>query len=97
MLLGFISLLLTVAQAPISNICIPKSAANILLPCKAGQDAIEEEAASDRRSLAGAGGGDYCSKFDVRITPAAGKHNLDAITNLTIIDFSWVFCRARWR
>nr|A2YD22.2 RecName: Full=MLO protein homolog 1; AltName: Full=OsMLO1 [Oryza sativa Indica Group]CAB08606.2 Mlo1 protein [Oryza sativa Indica Group] len=73
MLLGFISLLLTVAQAPISKICIPKSAANILLPCKAGQDAIEEEAASGRRSLAGAGGGDYCSKFDGKVALMSAK------------------------
>uniref|UniRef100_A0A0E0PY17 MLO-like protein n=1 Tax=Oryza rufipogon TaxID=4529 RepID=A0A0E0PY17_ORYRU len=73
MLLGFVSLLLTVAQAPISKICIPKSAANILLPCKAGQDAIEEEAASGRRSLAGAGGGDYCSKFDGKVALMSAK------------------------
>ncbi|XP_071933420.1 MLO-like protein 13 [Coffea arabica] len=34
MLLGFISLLLTVFQGPISRICIPPHAANIMLPCK---------------------------------------------------------------
>uniref|UniRef100_A0A0E0LBQ0 MLO-like protein n=2 Tax=Oryza punctata TaxID=4537 RepID=A0A0E0LBQ0_ORYPU len=78
MLLGFISLLLTVAQTPISKICIPKSAANILLPCKAGQDAVRGEAASGRRSLAGAGGGDYCSKFDgkVALMSANSMHQL---------------------
>ncbi|KAF0931621.1 hypothetical protein E2562_005585 [Oryza meyeriana var. granulata] len=79
MLLGFISLLLTVAQTPISKICIPKSAANILLPCKAGHDAIAEEA-GDRRSLAadGAGGGDYCSRFDnkVALMSANSMHQL---------------------
>uniref|UniRef100_A0A0E0K8A3 MLO-like protein n=1 Tax=Oryza punctata TaxID=4537 RepID=A0A0E0K8A3_ORYPU len=78
MLLGFISLLLTVAQTPISKICIPESAANIMLPCKAGQDVIEGmkgkkdnrrrllwypgEEESHRRSLAGAAGEDYCAK-----------------------------------
>jgi len=34
MLLGFISLLLTVGQKPISIICIPKRIAHIMLPCK---------------------------------------------------------------
>ncbi|XP_015691083.1 MLO protein homolog 1 [Oryza brachyantha] len=83
MLLGFISLLLTVAQTPITKICIPKSAANIMLPCKAGQDAIKSskgnkddrrrllwlpvEEESHRRSLAGAAGADYCSKFDGKV------------------------------
>ncbi|KAH0863788.1 hypothetical protein HID58_080999 [Brassica napus] len=33
MLLGFISLLLTVAQTPISNICIPKYVASSMRPC----------------------------------------------------------------
>uniref|UniRef100_A0A0D9WQ35 MLO-like protein n=1 Tax=Leersia perrieri TaxID=77586 RepID=A0A0D9WQ35_9ORYZ len=77
MLLGFISLLLTVAQTPISKICIPKSAANILLPCKAGQDAIGQEAIA-RRSLAGAAGGDYCSRYDdkVALMSASGMHQL---------------------
>lgn len=34
MLLGFISLLLTVAQNVVSHICIPEDAAFIMLPCK---------------------------------------------------------------
>jgi mlo protein len=78
MLLGFISLLLTVAQTPISKICIPESAANIMLPCKAGQDIVKGlkgkkdhrrrllwytgEEESHRRSLAGAAGEDYCAQ-----------------------------------
>ncbi|KAL5989502.1 hypothetical protein ACLOJK_010394 [Asimina triloba] len=33
MLLGFVSLFLTVAEQPISKICIPKSAAEAFLPC----------------------------------------------------------------
>lgn len=33
MLLGFISLLLTVTQDPISNICVPKSIGNSWHPC----------------------------------------------------------------
>lgn len=39
MLLGFISLLLTVGAGPISEICIPKSVANTWLPCKKGKEA----------------------------------------------------------
>ncbi|XP_042004917.1 MLO-like protein 13 [Salvia splendens] len=34
MLLGFISLLLTVFQGPISKICMPQHLSNIMLPCK---------------------------------------------------------------
>lgn len=34
MLLGFISLLLTVSQGPISNMCISLHLASIMLPCK---------------------------------------------------------------
>ncbi|KAK1401992.1 hypothetical protein POM88_001597 [Heracleum sosnowskyi] len=34
MLLGFISLLLTVSQGPISNLCISRHLASIMLPCK---------------------------------------------------------------
>jgi hypothetical protein len=33
MLLGFISLLITVSQIPISRICIPTKAGSIMLPC----------------------------------------------------------------
>ncbi|MCL7051424.1 hypothetical protein MKW94_012131 [Papaver nudicaule] len=77
MLLGFISLLLTVSQGPISRICIPEGITNHMLPCK------KEEPVSDgllhysqavspstpstmwngRRLLATGGGGtDHCSK-----------------------------------
>ncbi|XP_040381059.1 MLO protein homolog 1-like [Oryza brachyantha] len=72
MLMGFISLLITVAQTPISKICIPKSAANILLPCKAGHEAVEKES-TVRRSLAGdaggsgSDGGDYCSRHHNKV------------------------------
>lgn len=34
MLLGFISLLITVGTKPISKICIPEKAGDIMLPCK---------------------------------------------------------------
>ncbi|KAL0651220.1 hypothetical protein Bca4012_093911 [Brassica carinata] len=42
MLLGFISLLLTVAQTPISSFCIPKSVASSMRPCSAAEIAKKE-------------------------------------------------------
>ncbi|KAG2259962.1 hypothetical protein Bca52824_079256, partial [Brassica carinata] len=39
MLLGFISLLLTIGQTPISNICVSKSVASSMHPCSAAQEA----------------------------------------------------------
>ncbi|XP_062013070.1 MLO-like protein 12 [Rosa rugosa] len=45
MLLGFISLLLTVGQKPIANICIPKAAGESFLPCQSytlSEDIVEE-------------------------------------------------------
>ena len=56
MLLGFISLLITVGQKPISKICISNGAGDTMLPCK---KVLDEEAAdtgkdkndSDRRKL----------------------------------------------
>jgi mlo protein len=46
MLLGFISLLLTVLEKPVANICIPKSAGETFLPCGGvdSSDWSEEEA-----------------------------------------------------
>lgn len=76
MLMGFISLLLAVGQTPISRICIPSKAGNIMLPCKlqehgggGGKDRRRllswypgEEEAGHRRFLAGASSeGDYCA------------------------------------
>ncbi|KAM3362239.1 MLO-like protein 2 [Capsicum galapagoense] len=43
MLLGFISLLLTVLQKPIAKICIPKGAAETFLPCQSLTSDDEEE------------------------------------------------------
>lgn len=50
MLLGFISLLLTVGQKPIANICIPKSVGESFLPCKSSTfgHAVEETKCSDQ-------------------------------------------------
>ncbi|CAM8967390.1 unnamed protein product [Rhodiola kirilowii] len=50
MLLGFISLLLTVGQGLISNICIPASAARSWHPCSKQEDRKNEESDSDEES-----------------------------------------------
>ena len=39
MLMGFISLLLTIGQTPISNICISQSVASSMHPCSAADEA----------------------------------------------------------
>lgn len=43
MLLGFISLLLTVLQRPIAKICIPKGVSETFLPCQSLTSDEEEE------------------------------------------------------
>jgi mlo protein len=54
MLVGFISLLLTVFQDPISKICISKEAGDVMLPChlpKAADYADKGDKGSRRRLL----------------------------------------------
>lgn len=55
MLLGFISLLLTVGQGPITKICIPQKVGATWHPCnkKEEEDAAEEESDAGRRRLLG--------------------------------------------
>ncbi|CAH8388928.1 unnamed protein product [Eruca vesicaria subsp. sativa] len=55
MLLGFISLLLTVAQTPISSFCIPKSVASSMRPCSAQEIAKKEadKKAADKQKATG--------------------------------------------
>lgn len=82
MLLGFISLLLTVGQDYISKICIPAKAATFMLPCRKEDGSGGGSSDNDddhrrkllsydeeviwRRVLAGAVT-DHCSKYKVRI------------------------------
>ena len=47
MLMGFISLLLTILQGPISDICIPKSIAATWHPCDGKQEKAKAEKSSD--------------------------------------------------
>ncbi|XP_022747016.1 MLO-like protein 12 isoform X2 [Durio zibethinus] len=51
MLMGFISLLLTVLQGPISNICIPKSIADTWHPCAKNTEAKKFSGSSGRKLL----------------------------------------------
>lgn len=91
MLLGFISLLLTVGQGVISKICVPKSVGDSWHPCKMKNDTksitqehkIGRRLMQDadynpgiyRRSLAGGGGSDKC-------IAKACKHNVHIWINL---------------
>ena len=43
MLLGFISLFLTVSEKSIANICIPKTVGETFLPCKSLTESESEE------------------------------------------------------
>ncbi|XP_057949009.1 MLO-like protein 12 [Malania oleifera] len=50
MLMGFISLLLTVSEKPIANICIPKSVGETFLPCSTmGSTDFEEESKCEQQ------------------------------------------------
>ncbi|KAF5747253.1 MLO protein 1-like [Tripterygium wilfordii] len=91
MLLGFISLLLTVGTKFISKICISKDLGNTMLPCNVKKAYGGDGGGHDRRKLlsvaenvmwhrvlAAAGGGDdYCSKKDkVPLISQSGVHQL---------------------
>jgi mlo protein len=87
MLMGFISLLLAVAQTPIPKICIPAKAGSVMLPCKpkgggksGGGDGHRRllwypgEEVNHRRFLAGGGAGDdFC---DTKVRPALQSNKL---------------------
>ena len=72
MLLGFISLLLTVFQSSIQKICVPLSLMRHMLPCKNEENAVatahyqvglfSSVMGSGRRLLAGGSGSGYCAK-----------------------------------
>ncbi|KAJ0970144.1 hypothetical protein J5N97_023021 [Dioscorea zingiberensis] len=51
MLMGFISLLLTVGQGPISKICVPKSVGNSWHPCKQEQETSSTELEEDASNV----------------------------------------------
>ncbi|KAK7856147.1 mlo protein like protein 1 [Quercus suber] len=87
MLLGIISLIITVSQIPISKICIPAKAGNIMLPCsKKGYTGSGgnrrkllwyDEDVTWRRVLAATAGDDYCFKYGkVALVSQSGLHQL---------------------
>ncbi|KAF2289960.1 hypothetical protein GH714_039321 [Hevea brasiliensis] len=88
MLLGFISLLLTVGQGPITKICIPKSIGDTWHPCNKKQDSklnnqrkllsnsSSGSNGSDRRILAADGDNKCASKGKVPFVSAEGIHQL---------------------
>ncbi|KAK3038416.1 hypothetical protein RJ639_030582 [Escallonia herrerae] len=85
MLLGFISLLLTVGQGPISDICVSKAIGNTWLPCKKKQEASitdndeEEDDGNGRRrllSLLGSNGGGGHRRGKVPFVSFYGIHQL---------------------
>ncbi|KAL2454873.1 MLO-like protein 13 [Abeliophyllum distichum] len=79
MLLGFISLLLTVFQGLISDICVPSHLATIMLPCKretvssAGSHLLEN---IGRRLLAEAAGEHRCKAGKVQLLSLEALHQL---------------------
>ncbi|XP_072963329.1 MLO protein homolog 1-like isoform X1 [Typha angustifolia] len=87
MLLGFISLLLTVGQRPISKICIPAKAGSIMLPCKV-ENAKGNEDGGHRKLLwygettphriLASSTTDYCSRYKdkVPLISQSGIHQL---------------------
>ncbi|XP_008798739.2 MLO-like protein 13 [Phoenix dactylifera] len=88
MLLGFISLLLTVFQGSISNICIPESVSTHMLPCKKegltsaqenyhGKNFYHGRTWNKRRLLAEGASSDHCtSKGKVPLLSLEALHQL---------------------
>ncbi|XP_009603524.1 MLO-like protein 13 [Nicotiana tabacum] len=64
MLLGFISLLLTVFQGLVSQLCIPENISIIMLPCTLKESGTSNHltATTGRHLLAGGNGVDHCSR-----------------------------------
>lgn len=83
MLLGFISLLLTVGQGPISNICISKKVGNTWHPCskqeeKAKETEVVEDYETPSRKLLAAFESGYGGGSERRFLAAAGTDNCAA-------------------
>ncbi|CAN6981007.1 hypothetical protein IGI04_038774 [Brassica rapa subsp. trilocularis] len=67
MLLGFISLLLTIGQTPISNICISQNVASSMHPCSAAQEAEKYGKKDSGKKDSGKKGGDDDEKPSHRL------------------------------
>ncbi|XP_055816475.1 MLO-like protein 13 isoform X2 [Solanum dulcamara] len=67
MLLGFISLLLTVSQGAISKICVPENISKIMLPCNLKESTTSNHLFIGRHLLAGSSGADHCSRHKGKV------------------------------
>ncbi|XXG87374.1 hypothetical protein AAC387_Pa11g2077 [Persea americana] len=88
MILGFISLLLTIGQNYIAKICIPSKAADTMLPCSLKKTHVEgdrrrllwddffSDSGLERRVLAGAGNDSKCGTGKVPLVSTYGIHQL---------------------
>ncbi|XP_012078867.1 MLO-like protein 13 isoform X2 [Jatropha curcas] len=82
MLLGFISLLLTVTQGSISRICVPPDLATHMLPCKRKTDSSHHEkyfhqVLNGQRRLLSASNAAHCTnKGKVQLFPLEALHQL---------------------
>lgn len=65
MLLGFISLLLTVSQGLISKICVPENVSKTMLPCKHKESSTSSHFVTGRHLLSGSSGVEHCSRHKV--------------------------------
>ncbi|PWA95508.1 MLO-like protein [Artemisia annua] len=79
MLMGFISLLLTVGTTYVAKICVSEKIGYKMLPCKSSEvrSADKTEEMISRRMLAaGSGSGDYCGKGMVPMISSSAVHQL---------------------
>nr|AOL57981.1 MLO11 [Solanum lycopersicum] len=67
MLLGFISLLLTVSQGAISQICVPENISKVMLPCKLKEASTSKHLITGRHLLAGSSGEQHCNHHEGKV------------------------------
>ncbi|KAL3620744.1 hypothetical protein CASFOL_035656 [Castilleja foliolosa] len=89
MLLGFISLLLTVSQGPISRFCIPEHLANIMLPCK--MEPVHHQTGMSVRKLLAEEVSEQCSEGQVPFLSLEALHQLHIFIFVLAIVYV-VFC-----
>jgi mlo protein len=90
MLLGFISLLLTVFQGATQKICVRESLMNHLLPCPRTTAKTSAHFVGTRRLLAGGGGvsSDYCLS-KVRVPGRARTARRRSLFIIFLLHYYW--------